>query len=257
MSTLTQRLGGRLEAAVFLALGGWCLRLLMTGDSWLFLHPRFRVLLAGSAFVCVFFGMLLMLHPLPRPHWRGMACLVLTIALGVAGQRGLRPQGAESLERLSEADTPAAFTYDGRDYLPLNLAELYLLTESDPPPGADDRFALQGMLLPDPEGLAPGVLLRLQIVCCLADAVGVGFRVEGGKLPPPDGRWVRLLGRLRPVSEAMAETARRSSMSSQFQGVFVAVVAPGHVFVVEEVQTLGTPAMPFIGEIRMEPPFAY
>ncbi|GAB7079539.1 hypothetical protein [Megalodesulfovibrio paquesii] len=261
MTTSTLRTGvrvwGRLEALVFLVLGGWGLQLFFSNEFWLFLHPRFEWLLATSAGVCVFFGMLLLLRPMPRPHWRGMISLLLTVTLGMIGQQGLR-SGAATTEPLARAadEAPEVFTYDGRDYLPLNLAELFLLSENGNAATADPeaRYAMQGMLLPDPAGMAPAVLLRLQIVCCLADAVGVGFRVEGGKLPPPDGRWVRLLGRLRPVTEEMARAAEKPA---QFEGVFVTVVAPGHVFVVEEAQSIEAPAMPFIADMRMEPPFAY
>lgn len=248
------RLGGRLEGLVFLAMGVYGNWLVIGGQFWLFLHPKFRILLACSAAVCVALGMLCLQRPVARPHWRGMACLALTLVLALLGQQGLQPSAAFSLESLPREDVPAAMTLGGRDYLPLNAAELYLLAEQSPP-DAEARFALRGMLIPDESGVGSAAVVRLQLVCCLADAVGVGFRLRGGNLPEPRGQWVRVQGRLRPLSPE--DVAKGEASPVTMDGVFLLVAHARYVLEVEGVEEIDPPPMPHIVETRAAAPFAY
>lgn len=249
---------GRLESLALLAMGAWCVSLLSDGDFWLFLHPRFQWLLAASAFCCVFMGMLLLVFPMARPHWRGVGCLLLTIVLGMVGQQGLQPK-ADSLEgdevTQGEAAIPEFYEHDGHQYRPINLSEMYLQTQNDAPPGPGERFAMQGMWLPDPQGLAPGVLLRLQFTCCLADSIGVGMRVDDANAPEPQGQWVRVLGRVEKASPEM--NAKASSTTPQFDNVFMSVVNSDYLFIAEHIEPIEPPKIPFMFEMRGAPPYAY
>ena len=95
---------------------------------------------------------------------------------------------------------------DGREYLRLNLGELYDLATQHKSENLDRRFAVRGFVYRNPELDKAGefILFRVAMYCCFADATSVGFAcarpAESPCLPRENGSWPTPAWPARPNS---------------------------------------------------------
>ncbi|MGE4553072.1 MAG: hypothetical protein AB7D57_08170 [Desulfovibrionaceae bacterium] len=216
------------EALALLAAGGLLGWFTWSGEYWTLLNPRFLPLTRGCAAGLVLAGLAMPWAAAPRGGRATAAALGR--ALGLLAFAGLAFWGvaAQSAADAVRAEAPADPLWDaprppeaprlalhGREYVKLNTAELVFL-ESDPVLAPPPLVALRGMVrtYPLPGGGQGAALLRLTVVCCLADAVATGVVLDGPAVADlRDGQWVRVAGRLEPAG-AVSSSSSPSSPSS-------------------------------------------
>jgi hypothetical protein len=251
---------GRLGRGLALAaLGGAMLRLALAENYWMFLNPRFQWLTGGTGLALVLLGLALALARGRRSTAPGAAVMVLMAALALGAQQASLPKAPEHTpltgptpaQEAAQAIAPR-ITIDGLDYVRLNLAELLVGAM----PGSDiappERVAVRGMVVRTPEMDARGefALVRVHIVCCLADAVGVGFVVRHAGAPPAAGAWIEARATLEPLGAGPAPQVL-------FPGVIGVLLGENHALAAASIQPVDPPEVPFIFILRDREPFAY
>ncbi|GAB6037109.1 hypothetical protein JCM15519_16680 [Fundidesulfovibrio butyratiphilus] len=203
-------LPSRLEGLCLLALSGFLFWLVFGGDYWMYLNPKFRPLSATTAAVLAGFGVLCLARPETGTRWIRMAAYLVALALVAASQASLTrtafdsgslgtdPQGTDRLA--TEPDLPSRAELDGRQYLRLNLGELYDLATQHRSENLDHGFVVRGFVYRNPDLDKSGefILYRVAMYCCFADATSVGFRLRPpkGHPLPPKGQWLVAYARL-------------------------------------------------------------
>lgn len=265
------------EAAALAALAAGLLWLPLSEAYWYFLNPKFKPLTLAAGAVALAAALA---HPWGRGRGKrsslgsmllflGLAAWAVAAVLGSAGAAGPAPDAAPQSTVLNGFDAgpppgpsptfdgaplpdPGRLEYQGREFVKLNLMELWLLAD-DPKAGPPERLALRGRVFPLAGKTDRFVLSRIAVTCCLADAVAVSFVVEG-KVPQgvAQGDWVRLLGGLVPLdgrAPALGEVMH--------PGVSMTVVHEESMLRAESVETVPPPPIPFMFDYRAEEPFVY
>ena len=235
----------RLDGLAMAALAGFLGWLVLAGNYWMYLNPKFKPVTGGAAVVLAVLGLYAVWRPVTRPsRGRGLCYLALTVMIG------LSEGGTQALSRIVDSDpfaacpvpfdqpaatpVPSRLTVGGTDYVPINTGELYDIAAQGHGPAFDRPYAMRGFASRDPNLDAKGefVLYRLAVWCCFADATAVGFRVkvpEGAPLPAA-GTWLVAYGRLvaAPPGEDKEYMLPKMAFSS---------IAPMALFAVEHLET--------------------
>ncbi len=242
-----------LEGAVLALLGGFMLHLVRSGNYWYFLNPRFEPLTVAAGVGLVVLGLALPFVPARELKPTRLVVFLLFIPLALWADFAAEEQYTVEPYGLEEAESPEPrIELDGREYVKMNTAELFMLLSSESPE-VPKLIALRGMVKRSPELDAQGrfALVRMAIVCCLADAVAPGFAVESNSLPE-DGAWVRVLGSLKPAVLGRAEVD-----SVHVQGTVSTLINDKFVIIPRLSEPIKQPELPFIFEFKREEPFAY
>lgn len=270
------RLWAKAEAMLLASFGLYMLALASSGTYWLLLNPKYKWVTAAGGCGITLAGFALFMMPAARPGaWRGliMAGLVFLLAMhdpemAIAPQGGTDtsgafftysasagPSGSETSGqgRVRTAPAPSRVELDGREYVRINIAELYFEAIEANSGKLALGYVTKGMVARTPELDARGEvgLVRVAVNCCLADAVGLGLRV---KVKDParyeKGQWLKVHGRLTP------ESVKSKPPAPHLDGVFITALAEGFVFQAERVEA-EEPDLPYIFEVRDSEPYAY
>ena len=144
--------------------------------------------------------------------WRHAAFVVL-LGLGWGGgaESFFSPDETAPVSGLSAPRPPetgpSRLVLDGREYVKINLGELFAKAEAGQGEG---DWVVRGFVIRQADKLDPQGelgLFRVSLYCCFADATAVGLIVAG--LPVEafqSGQWIQVHGRLEPrvVSEDVA-----------------------------------------------------
>lgn len=254
-----------LDGLALLLLGGLLAGLALSDRYWYFLNPRFiPVSLVTGAILILLAPLAATRAPGPRPG--GVPRLIsLGLCLGLAALAvagvGSGPSAASmpsqaqrrsSLEPGPELVEPSRVTFEGREYVRMNLAELFLLADQRPK-DAPARFVVRGEVRRSPalDGQGQALVSRVAVVCCLADAVAAGFLADVGDAP--QGRWVEVYGRLEPLKGKLPPASKLPRNPE----AAVTVCNEHHRIKVEGVVPVSPPEMPYIFEFREKEPFAW
>lgn len=244
------------QGLLLVLIGGFMLQLVTSGNAWQFLNPKFQWLTGSTGAGLMLCGVFLPFSPGIVPRLSTVFALVaFLLVAGLAGKNLTDPQGPAGFASPAPAAPaePSRLTEDGHEYVKINTAELYLLGEAEPPP-LGERYAVQGMALRDGTFDVRGefALVRLSIVCCLADALAVGLRVSGVQTPDiPSGAWVRVLGRLVATDPASPTPALA------LPGVVTTMLSGRITLAAESVEVIEPPKIPYMFEFRDREPYAY
>ena len=226
------RLPGRIEGLCLLGLAGFLVYLLGWGHYWMYLNPKFRPLSAACAAVLAGFGLLALARPPVSSGWFRAAAYVVALGLCAGSELSLRP-GFDSgslgtdppTAPQEEAPLPSRVRLDGREYLRINLGELYDVAakRQENLLGAD--FAVRGFVYRSPALDAAGevIVFRVAMYCCFADATTVGFRLRPpkGEELPAQGQWLVVYGRLQEDPQPEEELTIAGSAFTSVQPDFV------------------------------------
>jgi hypothetical protein len=258
----------RLEGGLLFLLGAAMLSFTQSPAYWVVLNPRFSPVTMAAGLGLVFTGLALFMYPRTKPNFWAAASLVAVLGLftvfdpqGVMGPAPGsnigNPAQTFDGEPVEEEEIPLAYTLNGQDYLPMNLAELFIRCDNDTV-GLHDHVAVRGVVLRTPELDAQGdiLLARTTVVCCLADALTVAVRVHVGDADAfTPNQWVRVLGTVEPLAVEQEDTVDVRlpfSVSTVVQTICrLRADAP------DSVTPVNPPGMEFVFEMRQEPPFAY
>ncbi len=253
-----------LDGLALLCTGGLLAGLALSDRYWYFLNPRFAPLSLCTGLALVLLGPVTAWRaPGPRPG-NVLRLLAFALFLGLAAlavaRAGYEPaaespkaaaKAAGGLEPAPLDQEPSRVRREGREYVRLNLAELFILADQRPK-DAPTRFVVQGLVRRsaklDKLGLA--AVSRLAVVCCLADAVEAGFLADLGDAPAGD--WVEVYGRLEILADPKAAKSPPRNPEAA-----VSVLNEHYRIVPEAVVRVDPPQMPYIFEFRDKEPFAW
>lgn len=248
------RLVSILEGAALILLGGFMLHLVRGDSYWYFLNPKFEPLTAVAGAVLVLIGLALPfslsreIRPTRLFVLLAFVCMAVWVQSATNREYTAEPYGMEEPQAVE-----SRVELGGEEYVRMNTAELFMLLAADSGT-APKRVALRGMVRRSPEMDRQGrfVLVRMAIVCCLADAVAPGFVVVGSKSLPEDGAWVSVAGRFEPLAVDKAGVG-----SIAVQGVISTLINDKFVIYSRKTEQVKRPELPFIFEFRREEPYAY
>jgi hypothetical protein len=252
------------ETGLLLAVGLFMCGLAASSSYWQFLNPKYAWLTMAAGVGVVSLGLAGLFDRARSRRVTELGALVVFLALAGASLilpgmltdlGGVDPYKGSltfSGEYLDDAVAEPTVTFDGREYVRINVAEL-IAGETGGFVHEGGRFVVQGSLARTPELDRAGLVAvtRLLITCCFADASGVVclVRVDDPEDFTP-GAWVRVLGRLAPAP-ALPET------QISIHGALTALRSDRYVLDAENVETPEFSGVPFLFEIRASQPFAY
>ncbi len=257
-----------LRSFFLVVLGTFLLMVLLREDFWVFLHPRLRLpSIFASAGVCVL-GAVSFLYS--RKSDKAWVPLVFAVFLffSIFGyyerDRFLSGEGGAGSSDTGTAGggTPSIdtedyeFTYNGKEYTPINLAELYLMAGTEGPIPGGPRFTVRGMVKRKPEFDETGriILARIAITCCLADATVVLYRVD---VEDPglykEGEWLQVFGTLREEPMSEEEVPR----DLRIGGVKYLAMETRYVLSADGTARKNPPAFAFMFEFKTKPPYTF
>ena len=120
--------------------------------------------------------------------------------LFAAEQNSGVPQGQDQ-------DAEPTIRFNGKSYVKINTAELFYLLRQGDPEKKGQAFVVRGIVKKSPELDRMGrfALLRVNMVCCIADAMAMGVTVSHPNLEElSDGEWVRVFGKIEFLPSAQA-----------------------------------------------------
>ncbi len=271
------RLLSILESLALLATAALLAGLALSGKYWQFLNPRFAPLsLATGAVLTLVAPLAAFRHPGPRPGgllrllslaaFLGLAAFAVfwtapppgataPAAAAPAPEVGFAAipadQAPRTLDPEPEPLPPSRVRRDGREYVRMNLGELFLLANQRPQ-DVPTHFVILGQARQGRRAQAAGLALlsRTAVVCCLADAVSCCFLADLGQAPA--GQWLEVYGRLKPLPDPKLA-------KSPPPGAGAAVSACNEHFLieVEAAEPVAPPEMPYMFEFREREPFAW
>lgn len=268
----------RMDGLCLVFLGVTMAALARSSLYWYFLNPKFSpVTLTAGVLLCVC-GLLLLTWPQPGRATTGrllrQAALLgfLSLAVTAVDQAArvplpgvLNPATAENSANAPEAgdpDIPADLhpVRDGKEYLRLNLAELYIMLDKgrkDYPP----RFALRAQVVRAPALEQSGHLLlkRTAVTCCLADSLELSFLAHGAESAfngRQSGDWVEVFGSLEAL-HSKGEDKTLLQNVPKGEGPSIALTNPKFRILAETVEAIPGPSFPYLFEFREKEPYAW
>jgi len=258
--TLARKLPGLVEAACLVGLAGFLVYLLLAGNYWMYLNPKFKGLSWAAAAALGSLGLYSAVRPPAGATWL-RACLYLSVlGLCLMSELGLQrwfdssgvdSQAAED----AQATLPPRVTLHGVEYVRINLGELFDIAGKGPSPRLRDNYAVRGFVRRSPENDTKGefVLYRLALYCCFADSTAVGFRVRQplGEALPQNGSWQVVYGALEDSGDP------DSDKIATIEGSAFASVNPDYRIVSRRMDAEKAPGMGMMYEWHAEEPYAY
>ncbi len=273
LATFKATLQDRVDGLCLLCLGGFIAALSRSGLYWYFLNPKFSGVTLGAGALLCLAGLALLVRPVPGPAttmrlWRQAVLLgFLSLAATAWGQAAseplpgaVNPASSENAALAPEEEAPVdpRPVKDGKEYVRLNLAELYIMLDkgrTDYP----ERFALRAVVsrTPQLDGRGHVLLKRTAVVCCLADSMELSFVTRGQGLDGlKNGDWVEIFGRLAPLAPK-GEDKGLVKAAPKGEGPSLSLTNPKFRIEVEAVEPIQAPSFPYLFEFKEEPPFAW
>jgi DUF1980 C-terminal domain len=251
-----KKIGGILEGLILIAIGAYAGLLVFFGDYWRFLNPKFKWLTATTAIALIAVGAVAACHPAKRPRLSRIIIFLFLLRVLFVAPSGISFTGrsASVLGAVAMDKEKPRVSLNGREYVRINLAELNLVyshAKNRPPV---TRYVVRGIVKRDKrlDRLGQFALVRNTVFCCLADAVGMGFRVKYGRIDQlADGQWVEVYGTLKGLPEEMPELGLR------IKGMNMTMLDATHILMADNVEGTKLPEIPYIIDIRNAEPYAY
>lgn len=246
-----------IENVVLLGMGLYMMLLTRGDDYALFLNPKFRWLTAGAGAVLALLAALSLLRR------SGGRDLLRTAAFVVMA--GLILCAGSNLPGRSMADSPAHGEDDaGKEshlvlgelpYLKLNTAELVYLLQDRPDEILGEPIVLRGVAKRSPSLDAQGrfALLRVNMICCVADSMSMGMMVSPIDLAEiKDGRWVRVFGTVKSL-----ERAEKIEERITLDGLPSTLIYDKALLAARAVEQVSRPRFPYLFEFPGDDHFDY
>jgi hypothetical protein len=235
-----------IENVVLLGMGLYMILLTRGDDYALFLNPKFRWLtLSAGAGLAVLAVASLVRRTDKTDLLRTAAFVVMGGLIFLSGTNLSGKQTTDPLS-LEEEDLgeESHMIREGIPYLKLNTAKLYYLLLEKPEEIMGVPVALRGVLKKSPFLDAQGrfALLRVNMVCCVADSMSMGVMVTGNESAAiRDGRWVMVFGRMKGLVEPVRIKERIS-----VDGIPSTVIHENAILVADAVEPTNRPRFPYL-----------
>ncbi len=243
-----RRLISAADGLMVAGLGLFMLALIQAGTYSLFMNPRFQLLTGATGVVLCLAGLAFALAPAGRPDpMRTIAFGLLSALLLASGSAPSHypPVVALAPPAATPAEVSPTLTHAGKPYLKMNPARLVFQLTASETPTAD--LVSRGIVKRSPQLDRVGAfaLFRVNMVCCLADAVALGVMVkpDSGELPP-DGGWVTVYGTVERLAEPTSVTDVGGVADAPY-----AVLFDGALFRAAIIRPIAPPAFPYVFEL--------
>ena len=168
--------------------------------------------------------------------------------LSAAGQNSGLQQGQDQ-----NAD-PTIF-FNGKSYLKINTAELFYLLRKGDPEKKGEAFVVRGIVKKSPEldRIGRFALLRVNMVCCISDAMSMGVTVSHPNLDQlTDGEWVRVFGRME-----FLPSAQELKVLPTLDTIPYTMIYDKAVLVADAVEKTSPPEAPYMFELPGDTEYHY
>jgi uncharacterized repeat protein (TIGR03943 family) len=256
LKAVAQHLCGLAEGLCLAGLAGSIFSLYTRKTLWYFINPKYQTLVLATAVAMAALGVFAALSP-PRPA-RFSRPLIFALLLALCqfgGADSLFSSPKPGTGVLSEPETaveeapPSRAQWDGREFIRINVGELYDISSAKHPDkqAQSKSYLVQGFIL---RGKHATVIYRTALWCCFADATAVAFRIRADKDDlPEDGKWVQVYGHLE---KAKPGKPPKVDLDPGFSSV-----NPDFVFVVEHYEDATAPTPPYMFEWHDKEPYAF
>lgn len=138
----------------------------------------------------------------PKTAFPFLALALFVFLLFFCGEILFAAEQNSGVQQEQDQEADPTILFNGKSYLKINTAELFYLLRQGDPGKKGQAFVVRGILKKSPELELSGrfALLRVNMVCCSADAMTMGVMVshpDSGEFS--DGEWVRVFGRMEPL----------------------------------------------------------
>ncbi len=261
-----RRIGGIIEGLILLVIGAYAGLMVVYGDYWRYLNPKFKWLTGLTAAMMILIGTIAIFKTNKRPSYFRICIFLIFLGIIFWGNSGrpVSPKAdakvpsespAESMSRgESLVEKRSRLTTNGLEYIKINLGELYSLCKEPKPDKIASRYVVRGIVkrTKQTDRLGQFVLLRSAVVCCLADSVGIGFRVKYDRLNElEDGQWVEVYGTLRSLSKKLPTPHLR------IKEIRLAVLCDSHILVPARIVKTEEPETSFMFEFSDTEPYGF
>lgn len=238
-----------LDGLMVVALGTYMLILSQSEAYAMFMNPKFSMLTAVTAVGLCVTGVAFILAPKAGPNaLRTLSFFGLTLLILIAGTEALKSHSGFAAAPPATRITPEPFIIkNGKTYLKANPARLFFLLKSPDGPSLDQGYVTRGVACRSVplDRLGRFVILRVNMVCCFADAMAMGAIIEVGKTPQPQhGDWVTVFGEIRPLPEPQAIPGGIKVDDVPFTMVYEKAVV-----VAEIIEKIERPRFPYVFEL--------
>lgn len=179
------------------------------------------------------------------------ALLVLFQAGFACAAEPMKPGSQQNTGQTSES----TIFFKGRSYLKVNTAELFYLLQKGTSEYIKEEFVVRGIVkrTPELEGMGRFALLRVNMVCCIADAMSMGVMVSTPDIDHlSDGDWVRVFGRVEPLPSELKLKEPPTLDKIPYTMVFAKAV-----LVADTVEKASPPEAPYMFEVPGDTEYHY
>jgi len=145
--------------------------------------------------------------------------------------------------------------FNGKSYLKINTAELFYLLRKGTSEELSRSFVVRGIVKKNPELEQEGrfALLRVNMVCCSADAMAMGVMVNSPDSDHlSDGEWVRVFGRIEPLP-----TDRKLQEPPTLDKIPYTMIFEKAVLLADAVEKVPQPEAPYMFELPDDTEYHY
>jgi hypothetical protein len=154
-----------------------------------------------------------------------------------------------------DQDLDSTVFFNGKPYLKINTAELYYLLKKGDMDKKVEAFVVRGIVKRSAEldRMGQFALLRVNMVCCAADAMAMGVTVSSKDLDKlSDGEWVRVFGKMRPL-----QSAQKLMELPTLDSIPYTMIYDKAVLRADEVEIVGRPEAPYMFELPGDTGYHY
>lgn len=252
-----KKIGAVLEGVTLQAIAVYVGILVVAGDYWRFLNPKFKWLTGATAVVLFFTGTVAVLNPRRRSSLSRILVFLLFLrflTMGMSGSVSYTKGFSAGLGGVDHPIEKPRLVMNDREYIRINLGELYQIGERPASAKTSMAYVVKGKVMQSRALDEAGqfALMRVAVFCCLADAVAMGFRVEYDPLNGiAEGRWVEVYGTLKRLPQKLPEPGLHTP------GLFLSAVSDAYILVPDKIVPIKEPQIPFMFEFRKAEPYAY
>jgi len=251
-----QKIGGHIEGLILLVLGFYMGALVTIGGYWRYINPKFEWLTGAAAIMFIITGGIAFFRPNRRANLSGIVIFLVFMGVAAMGtSTTFQSPPLQSGIMIDESDQDSSrLTLNGLEYIKINLAEIYQHCLSGKPDKISGRYVLRGIVKRTPALDRSGqfAIIRTAVVCCLAHAAPVGFRVHyNGPDEFSDGQWVRVYGALKTLPRDLPNP------ELHVRGLFFTRLNKSYGIVPAKIVKIPEPAIPYIFDFKCAEPYAY
>jgi uncharacterized repeat protein (TIGR03943 family) len=250
-----KKIGALLEGLVLVALAVYVGVLVLAGEYWRFLNPKFKWLTGATAVLLLVTGAIAVWKPHRRPRLSRLIVFLLFfrfLTMGMSGSVSYVKGFAAVFGGSAPAAERSRVVMNGREYIRINLGELYQLGQRREPEQVAQAYVVQGKVMKSRvlDEAGQFALMRVAVFCCMADALAMGFRVQAGPAAElVDGQWIEVYGTLK-------RQTIETDPGIRIPGMFLSVVSETNILVPVRIIPIKEPAIPFMFEFRKAEPYA-